>query len=155
MPLTPLDIHNKVFRNRWGGYVQEEVDDFLDEVVRDYETVIKERNGLKEQLENLAERVSRYEGMEQALQQALVAAQSNAEEVRANARKEAELIIQQAQMEASRIEEEGKRKLEELERRYLELQREMQVFRARVKALLEAQVEMLSTGTTTAVAVES
>lgn len=48
MPLTPLDIHNKEFTRKIRGYDEDEVNEFLDQVIKDYETVIREkRNWMK------------------------------------------------------------------------------------------------------------
>ena len=47
MKLTPMDINNKEFKKGIRGYSVEEVDEFLDEVVENYEEVYKENSRLK------------------------------------------------------------------------------------------------------------
>lgn len=54
--LTPLDIHNKEFRRSFRGYNEDEIDDFLDQVVNDYEKLFRENDNLKEQVERLKKR---------------------------------------------------------------------------------------------------
>lgn len=43
MALTPLDIHNKEFTRGFRGYDEDEVNEFLDQVIKDYELVIREK----------------------------------------------------------------------------------------------------------------
>ncbi len=50
MSLTPLDIHNKEFHTKLRGYDQDEVNDFLDQIIKDYELVLKENAHLTESL---------------------------------------------------------------------------------------------------------
>lgn len=47
MPLSPLDIHNKEFTRGFRGYDEDEVNDFLDQIIKDYEQVIKEKSVLR------------------------------------------------------------------------------------------------------------
>ncbi|MDF2569775.1 MAG: divIVA, partial [Sporomusa sp.] len=51
--LTPLDIHSKEFKRSFRGYNEEEVDEFLDKVIKDYETLYRENIDLKETIERL------------------------------------------------------------------------------------------------------
>lgn len=43
MPLTPLDIHNKEFSKGFRGYNEDEVNEFLDQIMKDLEILIKEK----------------------------------------------------------------------------------------------------------------
>ena len=52
MPLTPLDIHNKEFSQGFRGYDEDEVNEFLDQIIKDYELVIREKKALEEKLNN-------------------------------------------------------------------------------------------------------
>ena len=75
MPLTPLDIHNKMFKRGLRGYNEDEVDDFLDEVTKDYENILKERDLLREQVDTLSRRLEQYTQLEHNLHRALVVAE--------------------------------------------------------------------------------
>ncbi|MEL1196616.1 DivIVA domain-containing protein, partial [Staphylococcus epidermidis] len=52
MVLTPLDIHNKEFGNKMRGYNPDQVNDFLDQVIKDYESVLNENDALKAELKS-------------------------------------------------------------------------------------------------------
>lgn len=141
--LTPLDIHNKEFRKAFRGYSEIEVDEFLDEVVRDFELILKENAELKRKLEDLEEKVSHYRHIEETLNNTLIVAQGTAEEVKNAARKEAELIVREAQRQADKVIEESQAKVREVHRQYQDLIHEMEVFRARMRALLQSYLDIL------------
>ena len=141
--LTPLDVHNQEFRVVLRGYSQNEVDDFLDRVVGDFEALLKQNSDLKEELDELRERVEQYRQLETTLHNALIVAQGTAEEVKENARKEAQLIVREAEDEAARRLRVGEARLRELEEQVAHLHREAQAFRAHVRSQLEAQLEIV------------
>ena len=58
--LTPVDIHNKEFSRSFRGYNQDEIDDFLDEIVNDYEKLYRENNQLKKELELDEKQIAQY-----------------------------------------------------------------------------------------------
>ncbi|HHV80019.1 MAG TPA: DivIVA domain-containing protein [Firmicutes bacterium] len=141
--LTPLDIHNKEFRRSFRGYNEDEVDEFLDQVVRDFEIMTKENAELKERLAELDSEVARFKKLEETLNNTLVVAQATAEEVKNNAHKEAELIIKDAQRQAAEILEEARRKYRECEASFENLKGEIQTFKARMRAMLHSYLELL------------
>lgn len=144
MPLTPLDIHNKEFTKGFRGYSEREVDEFLDAVVRDYDTILKENATLKEQIDALTGRLEQYRRLEETLQNTLVVAQETAEELRSNARRESDVIVREAQAEADRILRSGEERAQELARRLAQLQDEVRAFRARARGLLVSQLDLLN-----------
>ena len=142
--LTPLDIHNKEFKHSFRGYKEEEVDEFLDGVIKDYETLYRENIELKETIERLNSKLEHYQHMENTLHSTLVIAQETAEEVKLNAKKETELIIKEAEISAQKLVEEALSKVRRMTGEYEELQKQSQVFRTRLRTLLQAQMEMLN-----------
>ena len=50
MPLSPLDIHNKEFTRGFRGYNEDEVNEFLEQIIKDYELILKEKKELEEKL---------------------------------------------------------------------------------------------------------
>jgi cell division initiation protein len=141
--LTPLDIHNKEFKRGFRGYAEEEVDSFLDEVVKDYEKLYRENIELKETLDRVNSKLEHYQHMENTLHSTLVIAQETAEEVKLNARKESELQIKEAEIRGQKMVEESMAKVRRLHGEYEELQKQYQIYRTRMRTLLQAQLEML------------
>jgi len=99
MKITPLDIEHKEFRKALQGYAREDVDQFLDEIIASMEEDIEQRTQLEAKVADLEQRVSHFRAMEESLQNTLVLAQRTADELKAAAHKEVELIKQRASLD--------------------------------------------------------
>ncbi|MBM7644285.1 cell division initiation protein [Scopulibacillus daqui] len=143
MPLTPLDIHNKEFTRSFRGYDEDEVNDFLEQVIKDYETIAREKKEMEEKIKQLEEKLSHFSNIEQTLNQSILVAQETAEDVRQNAEKEAKLIVKEAEKNADRIINEALAKSRKLTLDIDELKKEANVYRTRFRMLIEAQLELL------------
>ncbi|MFC4770193.1 DivIVA domain-containing protein [Effusibacillus consociatus] len=145
MPLTPMDIHNKEFARTFRGYNEDEVNEFLDHVIKDYEALLRDKKNLEDQVAQLKERLTRFENIEETLSKSILVAQETAEEVKANARKEAQLIVKEAEKNADRIVNEALMRSREISLELENLQKQASVYRARFRSLIQAQLEMLET----------
>ena len=77
--LTPMDIHNKTFSKGLRGYAQEEVEQFMEEVVNDYEKIYREHREMQEETDMLRTKLKNYETMETTMTSTLMMAQETAE----------------------------------------------------------------------------
>ncbi|MFC5463838.1 DivIVA domain-containing protein [Lederbergia graminis] len=143
MPLTPVDIHNKEFSRGFRGYDEDEVNEFLDQVIKDYELIIREKKELEDKLSSLNERLGHFSTIEDTLHKSIVVAQEAAEEVRGNAQKEAKLIIKEAEKNADRIVNDALSKARKIALEIEELKKQSKVFRTRFKLLIEAQLDLI------------
>jgi len=141
--LTPLDIHNKEFRRGMRGYREDDVDDFLDKVVSDFEALLKENATLKDQVTDIQQRLDQYRQLESTLHSTLIVAQETADAVKESARKEAELIVQEAGQRAQATREREAAEIRKAEEHLAEVGRRTIAFRAQVRSLLESQLELL------------
>ncbi|MGI6604542.1 MAG: DivIVA domain-containing protein [bacterium] len=141
--LTPLDIQKKEFHRRLRGYSETEVDEFLDQVLEDYELLYRQNANLKEEVSRLRSEVERYTNLEETLKNTLLVAQKTADENRANAVREAELIVQEAKAQARAEVERGKRTLAELEAERRRLEEKLSEYKAQAKSLLLSAVALL------------
>jgi cell division initiation protein len=141
--LAPLDIHNKDFKRSFRGYNEEEVDEFLDQVVKDYEKLYRDNVELKESVERLNSKLEHYQHMENTLHNTLVIAQETAEEVKLNARKESELLLKEAEIKSQNLVDSASAKVRRLGGEYEEMQKQVQIYRTRMRTLLQAQLDML------------
>ncbi len=141
--LTPLDVHNKEFRKSFRGYSEEEVDEFLDQVVRDYEEMLREIDRLKNELGQAEEKINQFKRIEETLNNTLVVAQSTAEEVKANAKHEADLIIKEAESEAQKRLAAAREEADRVAREFEATRKEAASFRMRLRGMLLAQLEEL------------
>lgn len=142
--LTPMDIRNKEFKKAIRGYKDDEVDEFLDKVIADFERLYRENGELKDRISIENERVESYTTMEKTLQNTLLIAQTTAEDIVANARKKAELIIKEAEEQGRKIIEESNNSVVKINKDYEELKKEVQVFKTRFRTLLESELETLN-----------
>ncbi|MDB5084317.1 MAG: cell division protein DivIVA [Bacilli bacterium] len=147
MPLTPLDIHNKEFTRSFKGYNEDQVNEFLDHVIKDFEQLIREKQSLEERVAQVEERLSHYQRIEDSLSKSLILAQDTAEEVKQNARKEAQLIVKEAEKNADRIINDSLTKSRKVTMEVDEVRNQAHVFRTRFRSLMQAQLEMLEAGT--------
>ncbi|HLR73125.1 MAG TPA: DivIVA domain-containing protein [Pseudogracilibacillus sp.] len=144
MVLSPLDIHNKEFTRSFRGYQEDEVNEFLDQIIKDYEITIRAKKDSEKEVEELTEKVEHFIKIEETLNKSIVVAQDTAEELKANARKEAKLMIKEAEKNADRIVNEALGESRKIAMETEELKRQAKVFRTRVKMLIEAQLEMVN-----------
>ncbi len=142
--ITPMDIRNKEFKKGFKGYREDEVDEFLDKVIADYEKIYRENGELKDRVSIDNERIESYNSMEKSLQNTLLIAQTTAEDIVANARKKSEMIIKEAEEQGRKIIEEANSSIIKLNKDYEELKKEVQVFKTRFKTLLESELESLN-----------
>jgi len=144
LALTPLDIHNKVFARGFRGYDEDDVNNFLDQIIKDYELTIREKNALEDQVKEMEERLNRFSEMELTLNKSIAIAQETADNVKENARKESHLIIKEAEKNADRIIDEALSESRNVALETEELRRQAKVFRTRLKMLIESQLDMVN-----------
>lgn len=141
--LTPLDIHNKEFGKGFRGYNEDEVNEFLDRIIKDYESIIRQNKELEEKISQLSERLSYFSNIEESLSKSIIIAQEASEDVKSNAKKEAQLIVKEAEKNADRIVNEALMKARSTAIEIEELKKRAAIFRIRFKTLIEAQLEMI------------
>ena len=101
--LTPADIHNKEFSRGFRGYSEEEVDDFLDEVIESVEEMMKKISKLEDDLSLEQKKVAQYQEMEKNLQDTLAVAQKTAEDVVESAKQRVAEMEQAAKEDCDRL----------------------------------------------------
>jgi cell division initiation protein len=143
LPLTPLDIHNKEFRRSLRGYNEDEVNDFLDRVIKDYESLIRHNKELEERSSQLEDQIKHFKSMEDSLSKSIMLAQETSEELKQNSRKEAQLVVREAEKNADRIVQDALNKARRQALELDEVRKQAAVFRARFRSLLQVQTEML------------
>lgn len=118
--LTPMDIHNKEFKRGFRGYNEKEVDDFLDQVVKDYEKLQQDNEKLRAELARNQKDIEQYQKLEKNIQDTLLVAQRTAEQVTSSAKQFSEELRENSAKECQsmklRAELEAKKKIEEADR---------------------------------------
>jgi len=145
MKITPIDIQQQQFKGKmFGGLDQEDVDIFLQGVAAEMEGLIRENNELKEQQARQSREMLEVAEKEKELREVMLGAQRITEDLKANARKEADLIVSEAELKAEKIVTDADRQLGELKARIDEVRRQKIQFEMSFKALLDSYARQLS-----------
>lgn len=142
------------FNRTLRGYDPEEVNSFLDKVIGQVEQMvndikvkdskINELQKLEVENQNLKEKLAQYERMEATLNRAIMMAQKTSDQIRVSARKESEAILEEAKNNANRIINEALLKAEKAENEANMLRRNINIFKRRVRDIVEAQLEVVN-----------
>jgi|GEM_PF-208440 len=115
MALSPLDIKNKNFANkRFGGYDKDEVDDFLDTVMNDYEELMQKNKSLDKDLKHSNEKLEYFNQLKENMNETLITAKSMEKQIKANAAAEADIVVREARNEADHITTDARTKAKEI-----------------------------------------
>jgi cell division initiation protein len=145
MKITPLDIQQQQFKGKlFGGLDQEDVDAFLQTVSQEMEDLSRENSDLKEQARRNSEAMAEMSSREVQLRDTILAAQRISEEMKANAQKEATLIISEAELKAERILADADNKLAQLGSQIQDLRREKLQFETALKSLLDTHYKLIT-----------
>lgn len=153
--LTPVDIHNKDFSRSFRGYDMEEIDDFLDEVVNDYEKLYRDNNQLKKELELTNKQLDHFHQLEKNLQDTLLVAQRTADEVTTTANSRAEEMkqaakeacdnmLQNAELEAKQMINDANQQVKQISLEYQRIVAEKRQFIAKIRNLMNTELDILS-----------
>ncbi len=143
--MTPMDIVNREFRKAVRGYNLLEVDRFLEVVSQDYELLFKDNYELKEKLEQANRTLEQYRQIESTLHNTMVLAQQTSEDVRHNANREAELIIERARSHAEELLTEARQKVDRMLFEYEELRRQYDSCRSQFRTFLLTHLKIAET----------
>ncbi len=143
MRITPLDIQQKQFPMKFRGFDVEEVYAFLEVVREEMEDLLRENATLKEQVHRGENQIKEYKDMETTLRETLMTAQQMVEEYKTNARKEAELLIREAEMKADSLMREAQDKVVKIHEDIVDLKGIRRHFKEELKRLVESHMRML------------
>lgn len=145
MNITPLDIQQQQFKGKMlGGLDPNDVDAFLQIVAAEMESLIRENSELKEQSRKTALQVDELSQREVSLRETMLAAQKITEEMKANAQREAKLLISEAELKGERIVADAENRLVQLNNQIHEIRRQKLQFEVNLKSLLDGHLKMLT-----------
>ena len=143
MNITPLDITQKQFRKSFRGYDPEDVEGFLALVASEFEGLVREVTALREAGHRKDEELAEHRSRERALQETLVTAQRASDDIKDSARKEAEITVADAELQAERIVQGAHGRFLRIVDDINELKRQRVQFEAGVKTLVESHLKLL------------
>lgn len=121
MKLTALEIKQQQFEKSIRGYDPAEVNSYLNLLASEWEHMTGRMRELESQVDKLNDKLKHYERVEEALHETLQTAKNSAEEKLSSARREAKLIVEQAELDAEKIIKEAYEARREIRQNILQL----------------------------------
>ncbi|NOZ86886.1 MAG: DivIVA domain-containing protein [Deltaproteobacteria bacterium] len=143
MRLTPLDIQQQKFKKAFRGFDMKEVDAFLELVKRHYEELILENRKLKEEAREQSRRIEEYRERERTLKETMITAQKIVEDIKSAARKEADVVVSQAEIQAEKILRGAQDRLVGVLEDIRELKRQRAQLWSNMKGILDSHSKLL------------
>ncbi len=141
--LTPLDIQKQTFRRVFKGYEPEDVRGYLQSIAEEIERLVRDVDRLSRDNSMMREDLEEHSQRERILKDTLLSAQKVSEEVRANAHKEAELIVKDAELVAERVVGQAMSRVADIERAIQDLKIERRVARNKLQLTLDTMQQMI------------
>jgi len=145
MKLVPLDIKQKEFSVTFKGYSKIEVLDFKEDVASVVEELTGENNKLKSEIVSLKEELKIYKDIEATLKQTMITAQQIKDDMHRSSKKEYDLTIAEAELEASRIVSKSREQVINYQTEIEDLKRQKSIFRNELENLLNSHLNLLNT----------
>ena len=143
MRITPLDIQQKQFPMKFRGFDVEEVYAFLEVIREEMEELLRENANLKENIQRTEVQIREFKDMETTLRETLMTAQQMVEDYKINARKEAELLIKEAEFRAENMIKESHEKVIKIHEDITDMKGIRRHFKEELKRLIENHLTML------------
>ena len=131
------------FSYETNGYNREEVNQFVGDVIKQTEGIVKKYRSQKEEIKQLQEKLSHYETIEDTLKKSLINAEKTGDNIKQLAREEANSIIKDAKNNASRIVNDSLLKASKIEQEADTLERNMKIFKRKLKIIVEQQMAVV------------
>ncbi|MCX8069453.1 MAG: DivIVA domain-containing protein [Thermodesulfovibrionales bacterium] len=143
MKVSPLDIQQKQFSTKFRGFDVEEVYSFLEIIREELEELIKENSSLKDKLKMTEDQLNEYKKMDATMRETLITMQRMVEEYETNAKRQAEIIIKDAELKADKIVREAQDKLIKIHEDITDLKGIRRHFKEEMRRLIENHARML------------
>lgn len=141
--LSPIDIEHAEFSRSLNGYDRKEVRAFLERLSVEVEASLRELQGLRQKLDAAQARMAELKEVEAELQRAVMAAERMAEEMREVARREADLLVREAQRTSEARRAEAERQLRSAQAELSRVNHEVALFKEQFRGLLQAYLKGL------------
>ncbi len=146
MNITPLDILQRNFAKRWRGLDSQEVKDFLEILSGEFEEMIRENRFLEEELKKLHNTLASYKERENTLKETMITVQKVTQDMKNNVKKEAEIILSEANVEAENIIQAAHKRVAEIADEINMLKKQRIQLEVELRSTLELHVKMLDAG---------
>ena len=136
MKISPMDIQRQAFSRKMRGYDSEEVRSYLNIVAEEVAALQVDRDTLAQEIQHLRLLIDEHQQRETILKNTLLTAQRVSEEIKENARKQAEVVMKESEIQADRLVELAQGRAHEVERGILDLRAHRTGLRTDLRALI-------------------
>ena len=143
MKIAPIDIAHKTFSRKVMGYDGDEVMDFMRDIADQMEEIIRERNSLKEALRQKELSLSDYKERDESLKSTITTAAKMSDGIRADAEREARLIINDAQQKSDMILKDSRDQLKRVYQEIADLKRLRMQFEVNLRTICQSHIQMI------------
>ena len=143
MEFSPLEITQREFGRTFRGLDPEEVQTFLEQIAEEMTRLLQENTDRAAQIQRLEGQLRVYQEREDSIRNTLVTAQKMTEEIKSNAKREADLLVRETELKAERILEDGHRKLGQVQAEIAEFKRQRDLFASKLRGLLKTHLDLL------------
>jgi cell division initiation protein len=143
MKFSPMSIKKQEFRKSIRGLDKEEVQAFLNKLSDEFETLLKENEQLKKDLDNANIKLNEFRKIEKNLQNTLLKAQESSTKSLESTRKQSNLMVKEAEIKASQILEKARESANEIRNAVINLREEKDLVVAKLKSIISSQAHLL------------
>ncbi len=143
MRITPLDIQQKQFASKFRGFDMEEVDSFLELLREEMEELLRDNANLRDEARRFEKQLKEYKNIETTLRDTLVKTQEIVEEYRSTAKRDAELMRKEAELEADKILHNAQKRVVEIHEDITDLKGIRRHFKEEMRRLIEGHLTMI------------
>lgn len=143
MKLTPIDIRKWEFKKGIRGYDKYEVQAFLELAAEEFEKLMQDRREFEQKSKRLEKEIEEYRRVEKSLQDTLISAKETTDRSMENSRKEAELIIGDAELHADKVLESARKKVSKIEDEITRITVLRDSFTVKLRSILSSQIELV------------
>ena len=143
MKISPIEIRQQEFTKKMRGYDPDEVQNFLESLAEELDKLNIENQSLKNEVESLTEQVNEFKKIEKNLQDTLLSAQESSAKSMEATKKQASLMIREAELKASQIIEKARESTNDIRNAVVNLREEKDLILAKLKAIVSSQANLL------------
>jgi cell division initiation protein len=146
MALTPLDVQQQRFRTTFRGYETKEVETFLEQAATAFEEVQRENLRQADELKRVAGEVEEFKRREGSIKRALLHSQKVLDQMQENARREADVIVAEAETKAEKILQHAQTRVAQLQEAIASLKRQRVQVESEITFVIESHRRLLESG---------
>jgi len=142
--VNPMDIQKQIFGKRWRGFDRDEVRTYLNYVAEEFALLQRERDSLSQEVQTFHALIDDYRSRETILKNTLLTTQRLTEEMKENARKQADAVVHEAEIKAERLIDLARDRAHEVETSILDLRSNRQALRADIRTIVDRITHLLA-----------